>query len=191
MRRGGVWRLMVADAGPRTELCHTPLPQRRDHRCGGAGDRGVEGRGRARDRVGERRESGWDGGGVPGVGEAGAGADHVCGARAEFRGAQRGADGLAERARGAPGESRRRRAESAGGSGAVVAAREKGGARYRVWPLRGEAALGVAQFRELVYEPHDRLGAGQAAGFLSLELSLRERVCGEAGDRIRRALSVH
>ena len=49
----------------------------------------------------------------------------------------------------------------------------------------------LAQRRQLVHEPHDRLGARQAAGLLPLELSLRQRVRDRPGRRLRWPVSIH
>ena len=74
---------------------------------------------------------------------------------------------------------------------AAVAARARAPARRRLRPLRGEAALRVAQPRELVHQPHDRLGARQAARVLSLQLPLRQCLRRGTGRRLRGTPSVH
>ena len=63
----------------------------------------------------------------------------------------------------------------------------RSGARRRVRALRDQASLGLAQRRQLVHQPHDRLGARQAAGLLPLELPLRQRVRDERGCAATRA----
>ena len=107
--------------------------------------------------------------------------DHGCGARAKLRRAQRRAHRLAPRPRPPHRQSRRRWAEPAARGAAAMAACRGDRQGRRLRPLRGQAPLGVPQFRQLAHQSHDRLGARQAARVLPFELPLRQRVHRAAG----------
>ena len=111
-------------------------------------------------------------------------ADHAHRARAQLRRAQRRAHRLAPRPRRPHRQPRRRRSESAArkrcGCGSTRSATDLD-VVFGHYEIKQHSAL--AERRQLVHEPDDRLGARQAAWLLPFELSLRERVRGAAGRR--------